>query len=95
MKGQHQTLFVQQLSVTARHTARSWAALRRGEAQTHEFKRIAQDGTYRLDQATYNPVLDRNGRVARIVKLATDVTAQVLRKSIMMDSSMPCTDRRQ
>ena len=56
-----------------------WDALLRGESQTREFRCIAKDGRTIWLQATYNPVLDRAGRVTRIVEFASDVTAQVQR----------------
>ncbi|TXM94751.1 PAS domain S-box protein [Methylobacterium sp. WL116] len=56
-----------------------WDALRRGEPQTREFKRVAKDGHEVWIQATYSPVLDRAGRVSKIVKFASDITAQVQR----------------
>ena len=56
-----------------------WENLRRGEGQTHEFKRVAKDGRVLWIQATYNPVLDRAGRVTKVVKFASDVSAQVQR----------------
>lgn len=56
-----------------------WDALRKGESQTREFKRIANDGRAIWIQATYNPVLDRAGRVSKIVKFASDITSQVQR----------------
>ena len=52
-----------------------WDALRRGEFQAAEFRRIARDGREVWLQATYTPVRGRGGRVVRVVKLATDVTA--------------------
>ncbi len=79
VKGQHHTLFVPVAERDGEEYRSFWAALRRGEAQTREFKRIARDGRPVWIQATYNPVLDRAGHVARIVKFATDITAQVLR----------------
>ncbi|TXN49969.1 PAS domain-containing protein, partial [Methylobacterium sp. WL119] len=48
-----------------------WDALRRGEPQTREFKRVAKDGHEVWIQATYSPVLDRAGRVSKIVKFAS------------------------
>ncbi|TXN46785.1 PAS domain S-box protein, partial [Methylobacterium sp. WL119] len=50
-----------------------------GEPQTREFKRVAKDGHEVWIQATYSPVLDRAGRVSKIVKFASDITAQVQR----------------
>ncbi|MCJ2085342.1 PAS domain-containing protein [Methylobacterium sp. E-005] len=79
VKGQHHTLFVPVAERDGEEYRTFWDALRRGEAQTREFKRIAKDGRAVWIQATYNPVLDRGGRVTRIVKFATDITAQVQR----------------
>jgi len=56
-----------------------WAALRRGDYQAGEFKRIGKNGRTVWLQATYNPVLDRRGRPLKIVKFASDVTDQVSR----------------
>ncbi|MCJ2038843.1 PAS domain S-box protein [Methylobacterium sp. J-059] len=56
-----------------------WDALCRGEVQTREFKRVAKDGRDVWIQATYNPILDRADRVRKIVKFATDITAEVQR----------------
>ncbi|RZL83905.1 MAG: PAS domain S-box protein [Sphingomonas sp.] len=79
VKGQHHTLFVSTGESDGDAYRVFWEGLRRGEAQTCEFKRIAKGGRQVWIQATYNPVLDRAGRVTRIVKFATDITAQVLR----------------
>ncbi len=44
-----------------------WAALRRGEFQAGEFKRIGKDGREIWLQATYNPILDRRGKPLKVV----------------------------
>ncbi|WP_203073802.1 PAS domain S-box protein [Falsiroseomonas ponticola] len=51
-----------------------WAALRRGEHQGGEFRRIAKGGREVWLQATYTPILGLGRRVTRVVKFATDVT---------------------
>ncbi|MEL6061104.1 MULTISPECIES: PAS domain-containing methyl-accepting chemotaxis protein [unclassified Methylobacterium] len=56
-----------------------WAALRTGTFQAGEFKRIGKDGSEIWLQATYNPILGRDGKPFRVVKFASDVTAQVQR----------------
>jgi len=53
-----------------------WRRLRSGESFTGLFQRRHKDGHLVWLRATYNPVLTRSGEVTRIVKLATDVTAQ-------------------
>ena len=55
--------------------AQFWARLRAGEHATGEYKRIAKGGREVWIQASYNPVLDEDGRPTRVVKFATDVTA--------------------
>lgn len=54
-----------------------WDALRRGEFQTGEFKRLGKHGRVVWIQATYNPIVDAGGKLLKVVKFATDVTAQV------------------
>ena len=58
-----------------------WNALRRGEFQAREFRRIAKDGRSIWIQASYNPIFDRRGRPYKVVKFATDITAQAERNA--------------
>lgn len=51
-----------------------WARLVRGEYQAAEFTRVAKGGGIVTIQGSYNPILDGNGKVMKIVKFATDVT---------------------
>lgn len=55
-----------------------WAALNRGEYQAAEYKRIAKGDREVWIQASYNPILDLNGKPYKVVKFATDVTRQVV-----------------
>ncbi|CAA2100196.1 Biofilm dispersion protein BdlA [Methylobacterium bullatum] len=79
LKGQNHVRFVSAAEQGSEAYRAFWEALRHGEPQTREFKRFAKNGREVWIQATYNPVLDRAGRVIRVVKFATDVTQQVLR----------------
>ncbi|HXF45183.1 MAG TPA: MHYT domain-containing protein, partial [Burkholderiaceae bacterium] len=54
-----------------------WEALRRGVAQPGEFVRRAKDGSLRHLSAWYQPLLDADGRVQSVLKLAFDVTERV------------------
>jgi methyl-accepting chemotaxis protein len=58
-----------------------WEALRRGEFQAREFRRIAKGGRSVWIQASYNPILDRRGRPYKVVKFASDITAQTQRNA--------------
>jgi methyl-accepting chemotaxis protein len=94
LKGRHHTLFVSAEDRDGEGYRAFWEALRRGESQTCEFKRLAKGGREVWIQATYDPVLDRSGRVVRVVKLATDVTSQV-RRAIDSEGQLAALHRSQ
>ena len=56
-----------------------WVNLNRGEFQAAEYKRIAKGGREIWIQASYNPIFDRSGKPCKIIKFATDITAQKIR----------------
>ena len=77
VKGRHHGMFSEE---SYRHSAEYkefWAKLNRGEYQTGEYKRVGRGGKVVWIQASYNPILDLNGKPYKVVKYATDVTAQV------------------
>lgn len=55
-----------------------WATLNRGSYQSAEFRRIGRGGKEVWIQASYNPIFDLNGKPCKVVKYATDTTAQVV-----------------
>ena len=57
--------------------ANFWHKLNRGEFDAGRYKRLGKGGKVIWIQATYNPILDVNGRADKVVKFAIDVTAQV------------------
>lgn len=74
--GKHHRMFVEAaLSATPAYT-QFWADLNAGKPQSEVFKRVTKAGQPIWIQATYAPVSDEMGRVVKIVKIATDVTAQ-------------------
>ncbi|WP_245524494.1 methyl-accepting chemotaxis protein [Methylobacterium nonmethylotrophicum] len=76
LKGRHHSLLVPPAERESPDYAAFWHNLRQGRFETREFRRVARDGRTFWIQACYNPVLDRRGRVVRIVKLASDITAR-------------------
>ncbi|TWA85451.1 methyl-accepting chemotaxis sensory transducer with Pas/Pac sensor [Azospirillum brasilense] len=75
--GRHHAIFVAPEERNSDGYRRFWDALRRGEHQTTEFRRIRKDGGDVWIQASYNPVFDPQGRLAKVVKFATDTTERV------------------
>jgi methyl-accepting chemotaxis protein len=78
IKGKHHRMFVEPSEANGSAYADFWGRLNRGEYQSGEFKRIGKGGKEVWIQASYNPILDLNGKPAKVVKFATDVTAQKL-----------------
>ena len=76
--GQHHSLFVAPAERNTPAYREFWAALNRGEFQAGEFKRIGKGGKEVWIQASYNPILDLNGKPFKVVKYASDITKQVL-----------------
>ena len=74
VKGKHHGMFVEAAYRESPEYKVFWETLRRGEFQATQFKRIGQGGHEVWIEATYNPVLDLNGRIAKVVKFATDIT---------------------
>ncbi len=54
-----------------------WSQLRRGEFFQGTIKRRHQNGSDIWLEATYNPILDNRGQVAKVIKFATDITQQI------------------
>jgi methyl-accepting chemotaxis protein len=81
VQGRHHSLFVYPAEREGQGYRDFWAALARGEFQRAEFRRFGKGGKVIWLQATYNPILDRRGQVTRVIKFATDITAEKLRSA--------------
>ncbi|MBP31799.1 MAG: chemotaxis protein [Cupriavidus sp.] len=79
IQGRHHSLFVEPVVRESEDYRRFWESLRHGTFESAEYKRLAKGGREVWIQATYNPVLDAGGKPVKIVKFATDITAQKLR----------------
>ncbi|MCA1472743.1 PAS domain-containing methyl-accepting chemotaxis protein [Bradyrhizobium sp. IC3195] len=85
IQGKHHSMFVPADQRDSAEYKAFWAALNRGEYQAREFKRIAKDGREVWIEASYNPVLDGNGKTVMVAKIATDITEKKIRS--MTDAS--------
>jgi methyl-accepting chemotaxis protein len=86
MVGRHHSIFVDKDYVASNDYKAFWQALREGRYQAAEFKRITKSGKEVIIAASYNPILDINGKVVKVVKFATDVTARVRTVSSLGDA---------
>ena len=77
ISGRHHRMFVDPAQAAAPAYGQFWADLGAGKPQADVFRRITKTGQDIWIQAVYAPVKDEMGRVAKVVKIASDVTAQV------------------
>jgi methyl-accepting chemotaxis protein len=78
IQGRHHRMFVDPAEQNSTAYADFWARLNRGEYQSGEYRRIGKGGREIWIQASYNPILDPGGKPFKVVKFATDITAQKL-----------------
>jgi methyl-accepting chemotaxis protein len=78
IKGQHHSMFVSPSERDSAGYREFWATLNRSKFQSGEYKRVGKGGKEVWIQASYNPILDLNGKPFKVVKYASDTTAQVI-----------------
>lgn len=74
--GKHHSLLVDKATTASPEYRQFWNDLAAGNYSEGEFKRIGKGGNEVWIRATYNPVFDAQGRPFKVVKFATDITAQ-------------------
>lgn len=81
IQGQHHSIFVDPVERQGAAYKQFWKDLAVGEFKSGEFKRFGKDSKEIWIQASYNPILDMNGRPFKVVKYATDITASKLQNA--------------
>jgi methyl-accepting chemotaxis protein len=76
IKGQHQRMFCDAAYTSSGEYQAFWQKLNRGEFDTGQYRRLGKGGKEIWIQASYNPIKDEMGRPFKVVKFATDITAQ-------------------
>ncbi|WMS87672.1 methyl-accepting chemotaxis protein [Pleionea litopenaei] len=90
--GQHHRIFVESSEANSREYQQFWEQLGRGEFQTGEYKRITKSGEEIWISASYNPILDMDGKPFKVVKYATDVTPRVRAVALIRDALQSLSD---
>ncbi len=72
--GQDHRMFASPEVANSAAYAELWAKLNRGEFDAGEYQRVGKGGKDIWLQASYNPILDMNGKPFKVVKFATDIT---------------------
>jgi methyl-accepting chemotaxis protein len=79
--GQHHSLFVDPVYRQSPEYRLFWDKLGRGEFDAGQYKRIGKGGKEVWLQASYNPIMDMDGKPYKVVKYATDITEQVIKNA--------------
>lgn len=74
IKGKHHSMFVEPSFRDSAEYRAFWEDLRNGRFKTGQYKRIGKTGKEVWIEASYNPVLDKDGKAYKVVKFATDIT---------------------
>jgi methyl-accepting chemotaxis protein len=77
LKGKHHRLFCTPELVNSSAYEDFWRRLNQGELFQGQFERVDKRGQTVWLEANYNPVYDAAGRLCKVVKFASDVTARV------------------
>jgi methyl-accepting chemotaxis protein len=75
--GKHHRIFCEPAYVSSDAYRQFWANLSRGQFDVGEYKRIGKGNREVWIQATYSPIVDKKGRVFKVVKFAIDITERV------------------
>jgi methyl-accepting chemotaxis protein len=76
LKGQHHSLFVEHSYQNSAEYKQFWKNLAAGQFDAGEYKRIGKGGNEVWIQASYNPIMDADGRPFKVVKYATNITGR-------------------
>ena len=75
--GKHHSIFCDPAYARTEEYKRFWQRLAQGEFIANEFVRYGKGGKEIWIQAAYNPIVDADGKVYKVVKFATDVTSRM------------------
>ena len=84
--GSHHSMFVEPAYRSSHEYKAFWERLARGESEVGQYKRIAKGGKEIWLQASYNPIMDLNGKPFKVVEYSTDITEQHDNAAILVDA---------
>ena len=74
--GKHHRMFVEPEKRESLAYKAFWEKLKSGQYDQGQYRRRTKTGQGIWLQASYNPVLDGGGKPVKVIKFATDITAQ-------------------
>lgn len=80
IEGRHHSMFADAAYAASPEYQQFWQKLRRGEYDSAQYRRLGKGGKEIWIQASYNPIMDMNGKPFMVVKYATDITKEIKRQ---------------
>ena len=87
IQGKHHRMFCEPEEYNSTEYQDFWKRLNTGEFVAARFKRVDSHGRVVWLEATYNPVLDANDRLYKVVKFATVITDQVNQEQAVAEAA--------
>ena len=75
--GKHHQMFMHEIDAATSHYQNFWRSLQAGQHFSDRFKRKTKSGDTIWLEASYNPILNQQGQVEKVIKFATDITQQM------------------
>jgi PAS domain S-box-containing protein len=72
--GKHHRIFLESEYSKSDEYSLFWEKLKNGILFSNEITRVRKDGSLIYLQATYNPIIEMDGKIHRIMKIATDIS---------------------
>ncbi|MBG78811.1 MAG: chemotaxis protein [Alphaproteobacteria bacterium] len=81
IKGRHHSMFAEPVFAESHEYKDFWTKLNEGQFFSAQYKRIGKGGKEIWIEATYNPVMGKNGKPYKVVKYATNITDKALEQA--------------
>ena len=94
IQGKHHSIFCESQYAASPEYKQFWQKLNRGEFDSGEYKRLAKDGSDVWINASYNPILDPDGKPFKVVKFASDVS-EAKEKNAIVEGKLEAINRAQ
>jgi methyl-accepting chemotaxis protein len=88
IQGKHHRIFCDSSFSNSPEYEQLWRTLRSGQFFSGQIERLTSRGERLYLEASYNPVLDEDGKVISIVKFATDISSKVLQVQKERDTAL-------
>ncbi|MEM9158310.1 MAG: methyl-accepting chemotaxis protein [Verrucomicrobiota bacterium] len=82
IQGKHHSIFAEPTYANSIEYQQFWQKLNQGLQDSGRYKRVGKGGKEVWIEASYNPILDLDGKPFKVIKFATDITESVKQESI-------------